>query len=343
MANTTLHLKDIAEQLNLTLVGDGDCIIESVAPLNSAQSGDISFLADKVYRNLLKETKASAVLLAERDLDLCPTNALVAKQPSVAMIALLNLIYPQAKSQAGIHPSAVVSDQAQVDATATIAANAVIEAGAHIGAHTVIGAGCIIAEGVSIGANCVLHPRVTVLAQAQLGDEVIVHSGAVIGSDGFGNAMDANHHWLKVPQLGSVVIGNNVEIGANTTIDRGALGNTVIEEGVRLDNQIQVAHNVIIGAHTAIAGCVGIAGSAVIGKHCMVGGGTCIGGHITICDGAMFSGMSMVTKSVDSPGVYSSGTSLLPNKVWHKSVVRFKQLDDIAKRVTRLEKELNND
>ncbi|MDF1797005.1 MAG: UDP-3-O-(3-hydroxymyristoyl)glucosamine N-acyltransferase [Coxiellaceae bacterium] len=342
MANDTFLLKDIAEQLDLTLVGDGECVIHAVAPLHTADQGDISFLADAKYRNQLKSTNASAVLLSEKDADQCPTNVLVAKQPSVSMVALLHLLYPTTKAPAGIHPSAVVSEQAIVDESATIAAQVVVEAGAVIAAHAVIGAGCCIGEGVRIGAHTQLYPNVTVLAQAQIGKHVIVHPGVVIGSDGFGNAMDANHQWIKVPQLGSVMIGDDVEIGANTTIDRGALGDTIIADGVRLDNQIQVAHNVHIGEHTAIAGCVGIAGSTTIGKHCMVGGGTCIGGHLTIPDGTMFSGMSMVTKSVDEPGIYSSGTSLMTNKMWRKSVARFKQLDSIVKRLTRLER-LSND
>ncbi len=338
MANSAFRLKDIAEQLNVTLVGDGECVIHAVAPLQAADQGDISFLADAKYRKLLKTTNASAVLLSEADARLCLTNALIAKQPSVTVIDLLNLLHPVAKVPAGIHASAVVSDQAKIDKSATIGPQVVIEDGAEIAANVVIGAGCFIGAQVRIGASTQLYPNITVLAQAQIGEQVIVHSGVVIGSDGFGNAMDAKHHWLKVPQLGSVVIGNNVEIGANTTIDRGALGDTIIADGVRLDNQIQIAHNVQIGEHSAIAGCVGIAGSTIIGKHCMVGGGTCIGGHLTIPDGTMFSGMSMVTKSVDEPGIYSSGTSLMPNKVWRKSVARFKQLDNIVKRLTRLER-----
>ncbi|MDF1655694.1 MAG: UDP-3-O-(3-hydroxymyristoyl)glucosamine N-acyltransferase [Coxiellaceae bacterium] len=342
MANKTFLLKDIAEQLNVTLVGDGGCLIRAVAPLQSACQGDISFLADAKYRNQLKTTKASAVLLSEADASHCSTNSLIAKQPSVVMVELLHLLYPATKIAAGISDTAVVSEHATVDATATISAQAVIEAGAVIGANTVIGAGCYIGEQVKIGANTQLYPNITVLAQAHIGEHVIIHSGAVIGSDGFGNALDANHQWIKVPQLGSVVIGNHVEIGANTTIDRGALGDTIIGKGVRLDNQIQIGHNVQIGDHTAVAGCVGIAGSAVIGKHCMIGGGSCIGGHLTIPDGTLFSGMSMVTKSVDEPGIYSSGTSLMPNKVWRKSVARFKQLDSIVKRLTRLER-MSND
>lgn len=342
MSQQSYSLKEIADQLSLTLIGDGDCVVGEVAPLGSAKPGQISFLCDEQYRTQLSSTQASAVLLSKKYKTDCPTNALVADNPQLALVALLQLLYPESKPKTGIHPSAVVGASSRVDATASVAANAVIGERAEIGPGVIIGAGCVVDEGAKIGADSILHANVTILAASQLGERVIVHSGAVIGSDGFGNALNEKRQWVKVPQLGSVRIGNDVEIGANTTIDRGALADTVIEDGVRLDNQIQIAHNVKIGAHTAIAGCVGIAGSTTIGKHCMVGGGTCINGHLTICDGAFFTGMSMVTKSVESPGVYSSGIPAMPNREWRYQVARLKQLNTMVKRLTALEREHND-
>lgn len=335
----SFSLQQIASHLGLRVLGDDSCVIESAAPLLSAEAGQISFLCDKQYHNQLKHTRASAVLLSEKHAADCTVSALISSNPSLDLVRLLHLLYPVADVKPGIAATAVVAEDAVVDKTACIHAGAVVESGAIIGAKSSIGSGCYIGPNVVTGEACLLHPRVTVLAESQIGDRVVIHSGAVVGSDGFGNALNEKNHWIKVPQLGSVRLGDDVEIGANTTIDRGALDDTVIENGVRLDNQIQIGHNVKVGAHTAIAGCSGVAGSTVIGKHCMIGGGCCINGHLTICDGAMFTGMSMITKSVSKPGVYSSGTPAMPNRDWHRHVVRLKRLGDLLKRVTQLEKE----
>ncbi len=332
-------LQQIATHLGLRVLGDDSCVIKSAAPLLSAGAGQISFLCDKQYRNQLEATGASAVLLSEKHAAGCRVPMLISANPSLDLVRLLHFLYPVPDIKPGIAASAVVAEDAVIDSTACVQAGAVIDSGARVGANSSVGAGCYLGPNTAIGDACKLHPRVTVLAESQIGSRVVIHPGAVIGSDGFGNALNEKNRWVKVPQLGSVRIGDDVEIGANTTIDRGALEDTVIENGVRLDNQIQIGHNVKIGAHTAVAGCTGIAGSTVLGKHCMVGGGCCINGHLTICDGAMFTGMSMITKSVSKPGVYSSGTPAMPNRDWHRHVVQLKRLGNLVKRVTQLERE----
>lgn len=339
MNKTSFRLQTIADHLGLEFQGDGECLISRVAPLQTANQGDIAFICDHHYKSFLKHTQASAVLLASAYLSDCPTAALISSNPQLDMVALLQLLHPVEQAAAGIASTAAVDQSADISASAVISDNVVIGAGVSVGAHSVVGAGCVLTDGVQVGDHCLFHPNVTVLASSLIGDRVILHSGSVIGSDGFGNARNAENHWVKVPQLGSVRLGDDVEVGANTTIDRGALEDTIIENGVRLDNQIQIGHNVQIGAHTAIAGCTGIAGSTVIGRHCMIGGGCCFNGHLTICDGAMFTGMAMVTQSIDKPGIYSSGSPLMPNRDWHRHMVRLKQLDGLAKSVIRLERE----
>ncbi len=333
-------LAELAQRVGARPVGDAACVIEGVATLTGALPGTITFLTNPRYRKHLQDSKASAVILKEDDLPFCATNALVAANPHLAYAQVAALFAPLPDAVPGVHPSAVVADTARIDPSASIGAHCVIGADCVIGAAAIIGPGCILEHGVSIGSATRLVANVTIYFGCRIGQRSLIHAGAVIGSDGFGFAHDRGA-WIKVPQLGAVVLGDDVEVGANTSIDRGAVEDTVIEDGVKLDNQIQVAHNVRIGAHTAMAGCVGVAGSAVIGKHCAIGGGAGILGHLEIVDGVTVTAMSLVTKSLKEPGVYSSGTPLERSEQWHKNTVRFKQLDEMARRLRLLEKELD--
>lgn len=334
-----ISLGELADQLEVELVGDASCNITAVATLQTAGSGQVSFLANSRYRRYLISTQASAVILRPEDRDAYQGNALVSDNPYLTYARAASLLNPQARQLAGCHPSAVVELTAAIDPTAAIAANCYVAADASIGPGAQIGAGCAIGKGVSIGADSRLAANVSIADGVQIGQRVLIHSGSVIGSDGFGFAPDQGK-WFKVPQLGSVIIGDDVEVGANTTIDRGALEDTVIEEGVKLDNQLQIAHNVRIGAHTAIAGATAIAGSTTIGKRCQIGGAVGIVGHLTIADDVHITAMSLVTGNIKQSGLYSSGTPLAGNKEWRKNAARFGQLDDMARRLRALEKQL---
>ena len=332
-----LTLAQLAQQLDVELVGDGDACVSTVASLQRAGPGALSFLANPKYRRHLKTTRASAVVLSGRDARDSPVPVLLSDNPYACYARAARLLYPQETSRCGIHPSAVVDNTAEVDPGAWIGAHAVIEQHAKIGPSVQIGPGCVVGAGVEIGEGSQLVARVTVLAKAHIGRHTTLHPGVVIGSDGFGQA-EVEGHWEKVPQLGSVVIGDDVEIGANTTVDRGSIENTVIEQGVKIDNQVQVAHNVFIGAQTAIAACVGISGSTQIGRHCALAGGVGIVGHLQITDHVHITGMSMVTRSISRPGRYSAGTPLMENRQWRRNAVRIKQLDRLARRICSLEK-----
>jgi len=318
-------ISELAERIGAEVHGDGACEITGVASLAAAKSGELSFLLNAPYRRFLSDTKASAVVLTADELSHCSVNAIVTKNPELGFAKLLTLFEKKPGVKVGNHSTAIIGDSCQIDPSVSLGAHCVIGDNVSIGPNTVISSGCNIGDGVTIGSDCYCYPNVTLYHDVQLKNNVRVHSGTVIGSDGFGLTND-NGKWVKIPQVGSVVIHDNVEIGANTTIDRGALENTVLEEGVKVDNQVQVAHNVRIGAHTVIAGCTGIAGSADIGKHCMIGGGVCINGHITIADQVIITGMAMVLKSIPEAGVYSSGTGIQKNREWLRSVVRFRQL-----------------
>ena len=328
-------LGQIAQRAGGQVRGDAGTPISRVASLLTAQPGDISFLTQPRYRKHLAVTEASAVILSAADLDACPVAALVVDNPSVAYARVAALLHPTAR-QEGIHPAAVVNPASHIHPSAWIGPLCVVEEGVEIGARASIGPGCIIGRNSRIAEDSVLLARVTLCSDSQIGRRVLLHPGVVIGSDGFGLAND-NGVWIKIPQLGRVLIGDDVEIGANTTIDRGALEDTVIEDGVKLDNQIQVAHNVRIGAHTAIAACVGIAGSTTIGKRCTIAGAVGIVGHIEIADDVHITGMTMVSKSISQPGVYSSGFPAEISTTWKKNVVRFRQLENIVQRLKILE------
>jgi UDP-3-O-[3-hydroxymyristoyl] glucosamine N-acyltransferase len=330
-------LKDLAERFGLTLRGDPDHRVGALATLSSAGPDAIAFLANPAYARQLGDCRAGAVIMAEALADRWSGNVLISDNPYAAWARVADHLRPGERPEAGIHPSAVVDAGAEVDATASVGPQAVIGRGARIGAGAVIGPGCIVEREARIGADCRLVAGVFVGPRCRLGQRVLVHPGCVIGADGFGLAMEAGR-WIKVPQLGAVVIGDDCEIGANTTIDRGAIDDTVLEADVRLDNQVQVAHNVRIGAHTAIAGCVGIAGSTRIGRYCMIAGACGIGGHLSICDKVIITAMSTVLDSIDEPGEYGSGIPARSHARWKRILVRLGQLDDWVRRLRRLER-----
>ena len=321
---------ELAQRFGLELRGE-DRAVHGVGTLSSATAEQLSFLANPRYRGQLGDTAAGVVVLHADEADARTGTALLARDPYVEFAKIAALFERKPVRTAGIHPTAVVDASAQVDPAAHVGPHVSIGARSRIGAGASIGPGCVIGDDCEIGEGCELVARVTLVTRVRLGRRVLVHPGAVLGADGFGIAMDRGH-WIKVPQLGGVLVGDDCEIGANTTIDRGALGDTVLEEDVRLDNQIQVGHNVRIGAHTAMAGCSAVAGSASIGRHCLVGGGAGILGHLEVCDRVVITAMSLVTHSIREPGEYSSGTPLMDNRSWRKSAARFKQLDDIARR-----------
>lgn len=333
----TLSLGEIAEFLGGELRGDPAGSIHAINTLQDAGPGEISFLANPAYAKYLSQTKASAVLVRPAEAEMCASDAIILDNPYLGYAKLSRLFEREPSQASGIHASAVVSPQAKVAESAVIGPGVVIAPGAVVGENARLLANVYVGEDSVIGDDCCLHPNVTLYAGVTLGRRVIVHSGAVIGADGFGFANDAGR-WERIAQLGGVVIGDDVVIGACTTIDRGALDNTVIEEGVILDNQIQIAHNVRIGAHTAIAACTGISGSTRIGRYCVIAGAVGIAGHLEIVDKVQITGMTMVTNSIREPGLYSSGVPVEPNAKWRKNAARFRQLDELARRIRRLEK-----
>ena len=330
-------LDDIAKKIGAVVQGDGQCEISSIATLAAAKSGQIAFLANSKYSEQLATTKASAVIVTEAEAEKCHTNALVMANPYMGYALVAQLLDTSPKPANSIHASAVIDDSAIIGEDVTIGANAVIEAGVCLSNGVSIGAGSFIGIAAQIGANSTIWSNVSVYHGVVIGENCSVHANTVIGSDGFGYANNKGS-WVKIPQLGTVIIGDNVEIGASTTIDRGALGDTIIKNGVILDNQIQIAHNVVIGENTAMAACSVIAGSTEIGKNCVIAGLVGINGHINIADGCVFTGMTMVTKSLSEPGVYSSGMPCQPNKEWHKNNARIRKLESLTKRLNILEK-----
>lgn len=337
MTKSIYTLSQLAQTIGASVQGDADCVIHDIASITHAQTGDISFVADVKYRKYLADTQASAVLLDKKLAKHCPINALVMQHPKLGFIKLLQLLRPQKMPPTGIHPTAVLGARCQIDPSVSVGPHVVIGDDVVIGARSVIGPGSTLGDGAMVGEDCYLYSKVSLYHEIVIGDRVILHSGVVIGADGFGLAQDQGR-WVKIPQIGRVVVGHDVEVGANTTIDRGAVDDTIIGNGVKIDNLVMIGHNVQIGDHTAIAGCAGIAGSAVIGKHCLIGASAGINGHITICDYAIITGFAMIQKSITKPGAYSSGTGMQTNREWHKSVIRFWQLDEMYKRLKRLER-----
>lgn len=334
-------LTELAEQVSAQLIGDAACSIVSIATLENAGSGQISFLSNSKYRRFLTETSASAVLISADDAAfLAPgVNALVVQDPYVAFARVAQLLDSTPAAANGIHPTAVIDASVTLDASVSVGANAVIAAGAVIGDNVQIGAGCFIGEQALIGVGSRLWANVTVYHRVSIGKYCIVHSGAVVGADGFGFANERGN-WVKIPQTGTVIIGDDCEIGANATIDRGAIEDTVIGNNVIIDNQCQIAHNVRIGDHTAIAGCTVVAGSTKIGRYCIIGGAAVLNGHIEICDGAHISGMAMVMKPITEKGVYTSGIPATTNADWRKNTVKLRQIDQLYQRVKQLENQL---
>ncbi|PID44336.1 MAG: UDP-3-O-(3-hydroxymyristoyl)glucosamine N-acyltransferase [Gammaproteobacteria bacterium] len=341
----------LASLLGADIVVRSEKIFTGLATLKHAGSSQISFLANPAYKKYLPVSEAGAILLTPEMADFYLAE--VAPEKEGGLPALLSLENPYMgyailsrefdtnyQLTPGVHGSAIIAEDVVVPETAHIAENVVIGSGCTLGQQVSIGANSVLGNDTHLGDGTRLWHNVTCYSGVTIGRDCIVHSGTVIGSDGFGNA-NHNGEWVKIAQLGGVVIGNNVEIGSNCSVDRGALDNTVIADGVRIDNLVQIAHNVEIGQHTAIAGCVGIAGSTVIGSHCIIGGACGIGGHLTIADHVHMTGMTMVTKSIREPGLYSSGTGVEPNMKWRKMVARMRKLDEMAKRLKVLESKNN--
>lgn len=334
-------LQQLADAIGAEVSGDGAIAITSVATLASAQSGQIAFLANEKYRAQIDSTQASAVIVGPKVVVPEHLSSLVMSNPyaGFAKVAQLLDTTPRAAAE-GVHPSASVDPTVRLGQGVSIGANAVIEAGVELADNVQIGAGCFIGTGVKIAERTKLWANVTVYHHCELGADSTFHSGAVIGADGFGWANEAGK-WIKIPQLGRVIIGDRVEIGASTTIDRGALDDTVISNGCIIDNQCQIAHNVFIDEDTAIAGCTVLAGSCRIGKRCMIGGASAINGHISVCDDVQIMGFAMVIKAITEPGVYASGIPAAPHREWLKNGARYRQLDQLFQRVKEIEKKQN--
>jgi UDP-3-O-[3-hydroxymyristoyl] glucosamine N-acyltransferase len=319
-----LTLAEIAARLGGRVAGDPCTAVRQVASLDSAAAGDISFLSDPRHRPKLAATRAAAVILSADCEALTRLPRIVCDTPYLYFARVAQLFNPLTTQPPGVHPSAVIGENVR------------------LGAGVSIGPLCVVGDNVTIGRDSCLYPRVVVYPGCTLGERVILHAGAVIGADGFGLARDDAGHWVKIPQIGSVRVGDDVEIGANTTVDRGALDDTVIEEGVKLDNQIQIGHNCRIGAHTAMAGCTGVAGSADIGRHCTLGARASILGHLTIADHVHVSACTVVTRSIRKPGTYTGIYPFDDNRSWARNTALVRRLADLAERVRALEKEKKN-
>lgn len=322
-----MSLGELAVHFGLKLKGEPSLKVERVSTLSNARAGALSFFVNPRYRRQLAATQATAVVLSEADAVHCPAAALIDRNPYAAYARIASVLHPEPGLVPGIHPSAVVAPGAAVAPTASIGPLCVIEDEAQIGERVRLGPGCIIQRGARIGADSRLNAQVTVYPRVSLGQRCILHAGAVIGADGFGFASD-QAGWVKVPQVGSVRIGDDVEIGANTTIDRGAIEDTVVENGVKLDNQIQIGHNVIIGEHTAMAACTGVSGSTVIGKRVMLGGMVGVAGHLQIADDVHVHGCSLVSASIHNAGTYSSGMPVVEVRRWRRMVALLRRMAD---------------
>ena len=318
------------------LRGEPDVLVEHVATLAGADSRSLAFLANPRYKPQLAQTKAAVVVLDAASAADCPTAALVCANPHATYARIAAILHARPQAPAGVHPTAVVAASARIDPTASVAAQCVIGEHVVIGPRVFVGPQSVLEDGVTLAEDVYLCARITLCLGVEIGARTVIQPGAVIGGDGFGFAPERGR-WIKVPQVGSVRVGPDVEIGANTTIDRGAVGDTVIEEGVKLDNLIMIAHNVRVGAHTVIAALTGISGSTVIGKNCQIAGEVAIGGHLTIADGVVFTGTTMVSHSIPEPGVYSSGIPLEKANVWRRMVARFKRIDRLEARIKKLE------
>lgn len=340
MTQISFTLAEIAEKIGATLVAVNDQqTVSGIGTLDDSSASQVTFLANPSYRKQLATTNAAAVIVHPDLQSECPVAALVMDNPYIGFAKLSQLFDNLPQQISGIHPTAVVAESAELAEGISIGANAVIGEFVQLGKDSRIGAGCIIGDHSILGENCLLHANVVFYHDVIVGNHCIFHSGSVLGADGFGFAPDAGK-WQKIAQLGGVRVGNNVEIGANTTVDRGALGHTQIGNDVKLDDQIMIAHNVVIGDGCAMAATSGIAGSTTLGKNCTISGGVGISGHLEITDGVHITAMTLVSKSIAQPGAYSSGTAMMPAADWRKSATRFRQLDDLARRLKKLEKNL---
>ena len=337
--STGYRIDELARRFGLEARGDAKRVIRGVAPLAHADREHLAFLANPRYTSDLPCTGAGVVVVRAEHADMSPVPVLVAKDPYLAYARIAALFEAAPAATPGTHPSAVIAGDARIDPSASIGPGCVIESGAVIEAGAVLGSHCVVGPDSTVGAQSRLAAHVTLVTRVVLGKRVLIHAGAVLGADGFGIARD-HDGWVKVPQLGGVRIGDDCEIGANTTIDRGALEDTVLEEDVRLDNQIQIAHNVRIGAHSALAGCAAVAGSASIGRNCLIGGSAGVLGHLEVADGVTITAMTLVTHSIREPGVYSSGAPVEENRAWRRNAARMRQLDAMARRIAALEKQL---
>ncbi|MFZ5699379.1 MAG: UDP-3-O-(3-hydroxymyristoyl)glucosamine N-acyltransferase [Pseudomonadota bacterium] len=352
MSGKVKTLGELASFLGARLVGDSDATVVGLAAIQSATPGTLSFIANPKYQSWLDDTQATAVILSESLLARCPCNALVIDNPYLAYAKVSHLFATEALNPPGIHPSAVIAADAQVAASAHIGPLVVIESGAQIGVGAVIGAQCYIGANTQIGAQTRLWPNVTIYHGVKIGQRTIIHAGTVIGSDGFGYAVAATAKglpdvagqcqlkWQKIAQIGGVVIGDDVEVGACTTIDRGAIGNTIIESGVIMDNQVHIAHNASVGENTAIAGKSGVSGSSRLGRNCTMAGMSGLVGHIEVCDNVHISAMTAISRSITRPGVYTSGTGMEEHAGWLKNAARFRHLDAMARKLAELERRL---
>jgi len=332
-------LKQLASETGAVVHGDGECIIDSLCCMQNGKPGAIGFIASAKYAKYLTNTEAEAVILRKDLVEFSSIPALIADNPRATYARITSLLYPPSVSKEGIHPTAVIDPSVTMAEGGSIGAHSVIGAGVRIDKNVIIGANCVIERDCCIGDNTRLYSNVTLYHDCHIGRQCIIHSGAVIGADGFGFEFDRGE-WIKIQQVGGVRIENSVEIGACSTVDRGSLANTVIEDGVKLDNHVQIGHNVHVGAHTVMANGVAVAGSTKIGQNCIFGGMTGIKDGVEIADNVMVTAMSMVSKSLPKPGSYSSNIPIDDTRLWRRNSARFRQLDELAKRLRQLEKEV---
>lgn len=337
-SSQAVTLGELAVQFGCELHGDPQTRIDRVAALGAAGPGAIGFVVNTRWLEELRSTCASAVILDRGLLADCRVAALVARNPHAVFAHIAQRLHPAPVARPGRHPTAVIEPGASIDASAEIQALAYVGAGASIGARVIVGHGSVVGAGAVLADDVRIFPKVTVCDGVRIGPRSILHPGAVIGGDGFGHASE-HRAWVRVPQIGSVVLGADVEVGCNTAIDRGALGDTVVEDGVKIDNQVQIGHNCRIGAHTAIAGRVGMAGSSVIGKRCQFAGDAGVAGHVTICDDVIVTARALITASVDRPGVYSGAFPAEPAREWKRLVAEFRRIGKLRERVRKLERD----